>query len=149
MCSSTARRSALGHAEEHLAAIDPARAPLWVVHVGDVDLSIGQGVAHHRLAMARSDPRAAGRAVPLLRHAVDQLGPDYTRARALLLPDLAGAHALAGDSDIAVSVGHQAVDAVTAVHSPRAHDRLHAVLAPLHTSPGVAELRDRLTTTAT
>jgi hypothetical protein len=38
------------------------------------------------------------------------------------------------------------------VHSPRAYDRLHrlrTVLEPLHTSPGVTELRDRLTTTAT
>jgi hypothetical protein len=74
-------------------------------------------------------------------------GPDYARSRALYLPELAGAHALAGDSDTAVSVGHQAIDAVTAVHSPRAYDRLHVlrtVLEPLHTSPGVAELRERL-----
>ncbi len=45
----------------------------------------------------------------------------------------------------------QAVDAVTALHSPRAFDRLRVLntaLEPLHTSAGVAELRDRLTTTA-
>jgi hypothetical protein len=44
------------------------------------------------------------------------------------------------------------VDAVTAVRFPRTHDQLHrlrTVLEPCHTSPGVAELRDRLTTTAT
>ena len=140
---------ALGQAEEHCAAIDPARTPRWVAHVGDAFLSAYRGAAQYTLAMVGSDPRAAGRAVPLLRHAVDQLGPGRDRGRALRLPDLAGAHALAGDPDIAVSVGHQAVDAVTAVHSPRAYDKLHAlhtVLAPLHTSPGVAELRDRLTT---
>lgn len=54
------------------------------------------------------------------------------------LPDLAGSHAIAGDSDTAVTIGHQAVDAVTAVSSPRAYHglrKLHAVLGPLHTSP--------------
>lgn len=36
-------------------------------------------------------------------------------------------------------------------HSPRAYDRLHALhtaLQPLHTSPGIAELRERLSATA-
>jgi hypothetical protein len=40
---------------------------------------------------------------------------------------------------------------VTAVYSPRAYGGLqvlHTVLGPLHTSPGVAELRERLTATA-
>lgn len=83
---------------------------------------------------------------------MNRYGPDYARSRALCLPDLAGAYALAGDLDTAVSVGHQAVDVVTSVHSPRAYGRLHrlhTVLEPLRTSPGVAELRDRLTATAT
>jgi hypothetical protein len=82
---------------------------------------------------------------------VDGLGPGYARSRALYLPDLAGAHALAGDTDTAVSVGHQAVDAVTALHSPRPYDRLRVLntrLQPLRTSPGVAELRERLSATA-
>lgn len=67
------------------------------------------------------------------------------------LTKLAGVHALTGDADTAVTIGHQAIDAVTAVSSPRAYDRLHTlhtVLEPLHTSPGVADLRDRLSTTA-
>jgi hypothetical protein len=101
--------------------------------------------------MANGDPSAAGRAVPLLRHAVDSFGPDYARPRALYLTDLVGAHALAGDTDTAVTLGHQAVDAVTTVSSPRAYDRLRVLntaLEPLHTSAGVADLRNRLTTTA-
>ncbi len=129
----------------------PATTPPLVAHVGDAAISGYQGVAHYELASTERDPRAAGRAVPLLRHAVDHLGPDYARPRALYLPDLAGAHAIAGDTDTAVSIGHQAVDAVTAVHSSRAYDRLrvlNTVLEPLHTSTGVAELRDRLVTTA-
>ncbi|MGH3936060.1 MAG: hypothetical protein ACRDS1_13980 [Pseudonocardiaceae bacterium] len=140
---------ALGQATERFSSIDPATTPPLVAHVGDAVFSGKQGIAHYTLAMAGGDPGAAGRAVPLLRHAVDHLGPDYARIRAIWLPDLAGAHALAGDTDTAVSVGHQAVDAVTALHSPRAYDQLrvlNTVLEPLHTSTGVAELRDRLGT---
>ncbi len=94
--------------------------------------------------------RAAGRAVPLLRHAVDHFGPDYGRLHASSLTKLAVVHAIAGDTDTAVTLGHQALDAVTALHSPLAYDRLHVlntVLEPRHTSAGVAELRERLTTT--
>ncbi|MDQ3760702.1 MAG: hypothetical protein M3460_03125 [Actinomycetota bacterium] len=82
--------------------------------------------------------------------AVDHFGPDYARLRASSLAKLAGAHAIAGDIDAAVTIGHQAVDAVTALHSPRTYDRLrvlNTVLEPQHTSTGVAELRARLTTT--
>lgn len=142
---------ALGQADEHFAAIDPAILPPWGGHVSEVGMSGFHGVAHYTLALASRDTRVAGRAVPLLLHGVDNFGPAYARLRALYLPDLAGAHALAGDLDTAVSVGHQAIDAVAAVSSPRAYERLrtlHTVLEPLHASPGVAELRDRLATTA-
>ncbi len=140
---------ALGQAEEHFSAIDPATRPSWGASHDEISLAAKQGGAHYTLARARRDPRAASRAVPLLRHAVDSLGPDYARPRALFLTHLVGAHAIAGDIDTAVSVGHQAVDAVMSVSSPRAYDRLgvlDTVLAPLHTSAGVAELRDRLAT---
>lgn len=63
------------------------------------------------------------------------------------LPDLTGAHALAGDVGTAVAVGHQAVDTVTGISSRRTYDRprvLNGVLEPMHTSPGIAELRERL-----
>jgi hypothetical protein len=82
---------------------------------------------------------------------VNHFGPDYAKTRARYLPDLAGAQALAGDADIAVSVGHQAIEEITALSAPRLLDRLrilHTVLEPLHTSPGVAELRHRLATVA-
>jgi hypothetical protein len=133
------------------ASIDPATTPPLVAHVGDAYIAAQQGVIHYTLAMASGDPSAAERAVPLLRHAVDHLGPDYARPRALYLPDLAGAHPIAGDTDTAITLGHQAVDAVTTVSSPRAYDRLRVLntaLEPLHTSAGVAELHNRLTTTA-
>jgi transcriptional regulator with XRE-family HTH domain len=140
---------ALGQGIEHFSAIDPANRPPWGAFLGEAHLAGFQGGVHYELALAEHDPLAAERAVPLLRHAVDHLGPEYARPRALDLPALAGAHALAGDIDTAVTVGHQAVDAVTAVSSPRAHDRLRVldtVLAPLHDSAGVAELRGHLAT---
>ena len=83
---------------------------------------------------------------------MDRLGPNYARPRARLLINLAGAHAIAGDADTAVTIGHQALDAVTAVQSPRTYDHLRVLntaLEPLHTSTGVAELRDRLSATLT
>lgn len=55
--------------------------------------------------------------MPLLGQAVDGFDTSYARTRALYLSRLAEAHALAGDIDTAVSVGHHAVDAVTALSS--------------------------------
>jgi hypothetical protein len=143
---------ALHQAGEQFASIDHQTRPPWGAHLDDAGLAAWQGGVHYALARPERDPIAASRAVALLHYCVHRYGPDHAASRALHLPDLAGAHALAGDTDTAVSVGHQAVDAVTTVHSPRAYGRLHQLhtaLEPLHTSPGVAELRDRLTTTAT
>ncbi|MGH3898552.1 MAG: helix-turn-helix domain-containing protein [Pseudonocardiaceae bacterium] len=142
---------ALGQAAEHFSGIDPAHNP-WANFLDDTMLTSYQGDAHYGLALVSRDPQAASRAVPLLRHTVNEFGDDYARPRALDLTSLAGAHAIAGDTDTAVRVGHQAVDAVTALSSPRTYDRLrilNAALEPLHTSAGVAELRDRLSATAT
>ncbi|MGH3771871.1 MAG: helix-turn-helix domain-containing protein, partial [Pseudonocardiaceae bacterium] len=147
----TACDQALGQAVAQFSRIDPLTRPSWGTQLSDAVISASQGAAYYELALTGRDPRAAGRAVPLLRHAVDGLGPDYARPRALYLSDLAGAHALAGDVDTAVTLGHQAIDAVTGLHSPRAYDRLRVLdtaLEPLHTSAGVAELRDRLSSAA-
>ncbi|MGH4008135.1 MAG: helix-turn-helix domain-containing protein [Pseudonocardiaceae bacterium] len=147
----TACDRALGQAEEHFSSIDPATRPPWGTFHDEVNLASYRGEALYTLALVGHDTQAAGKAVPLLRHAVDHFGPDYARLRALDLTNLAGAHAIAGDVDTAVTIGHQAIDAVTAVSSPRAHNQLrllNTVLEPLHTSTGVAELRDRLSTTA-
>ncbi|MGH3798518.1 MAG: hypothetical protein ACRDSP_27075, partial [Pseudonocardiaceae bacterium] len=141
----------LGRVEEHFTAIDRTTAPLWGGCLDNTGLAAYQGRAHYELTLTSRDSTAAERAVPLLRKAVDGFGVGYAKSSALNLPDLAGAHALAGDVDTAVTVGHDAVDAVIAVYSPRAYDRLrllHSVLEPMHTSPGVAELRNRLVATA-
>ncbi|MBV9012818.1 MAG: helix-turn-helix transcriptional regulator, partial [Pseudonocardiales bacterium] len=142
---------ALGQALEHFSAIEAATAPPWTSYLAHTGISGAQGSACYLLALQGQQPRTASRAVPLLRSAVDGFGPDYASLRAFYLPDLAGAHALAGDIDTAVSVGHQAIDAVTALHSPDSYGQLRALntaLQPLHTSPGVAELRSRLAATA-
>ncbi|MGH3869781.1 MAG: hypothetical protein ACRDQ4_27510, partial [Pseudonocardiaceae bacterium] len=145
---------ALGQLVEQFSSIDPATRPSWNrwgSWLSEAHFAAFQGSAHYELALTGRDPRAAGRAVPLLHRAVDGVGPDYARPRALYLSDLAGAHAIAGDIDTGVTLGHQAIDAVTALHSPRAYDRLRVLntaLEPLHTSAGVAELRDRLASTA-
>ena len=142
---------ALGRAIDHFSVIDPVTRPPWDASLDDARLAALQGHAHYTLAVTSRDARAAGRAVPLLRQALDGFGPSFSRSRALRLSDLAGAHALAGDTDAAVVLGHQAIDAVTALRSPLAYDGLgvlHTALEPLHTNPGVAELRERLRVTA-
>jgi hypothetical protein len=143
---------ALGQMAEHLGGSDPASNESWSAPLAnEIYLAAFQGNAHYTLALTDRDPHAASRAVPLLRHAVDHYGPEHARPRGQYLPDLVGAHALAGDVDTAVTVGHQAVDAVSVLSSPRAYDRLRVldtVLEPLHTSPGVPDLRDRITAIA-
>jgi len=138
---------ALGTAVEQFTNIDPATRPPWGMFLDETGLAALQGAAHYRLAAAERDSLSAGRSVPLLHQAVDRLGPSYARRRADHLVDLTGAHALAGDTDTAVTLGHQAIDTVTGLSSPRLNDKLstlNTVLEPLQTSPGVAELRDRL-----
>lgn len=135
---------------DHFAAIDPATAPAWVAWLDAAGPAPHyQGRAYYDLARSGGGRHAAELAVPVLRHSVDHFGPSYGRLRAASLSDLAGAHALAGDIDTAVAVGHEAVDAIVAVHSPRTRGQLRSlseVLEPMNASPGVAELRERLVT---
>jgi hypothetical protein len=139
---------ALGQAVDRFGATSPAGAPApWVVSMDGTELTAHQGHAYYQLALSSQDRHAAARAVPLLREFVDNLPPEHIRTRTLNLADLAGAHALAGDIDTAVTVGHQAADAIISLSSPRSYNRLrtlNTVLEPLHTSPDVAELRNRL-----
>ncbi|MGH3938108.1 MAG: helix-turn-helix domain-containing protein [Pseudonocardiaceae bacterium] len=146
---------ACSQATEHFSGIDPAASPPWTAYFSELSNPGcgGQGSAYYELARLGRDPVAADRAVLLLREGGgDRYGPSYARFRARYLPDLSGAHALAGDVGTAVTVGHQAVELVSALpSSSKERDRLRIlnnVLEPLHTSPGVAELRDRLSITA-
>ncbi|MGH3930479.1 MAG: helix-turn-helix domain-containing protein [Pseudonocardiaceae bacterium] len=147
---------ACGQATEHFSNIDPAAAPPWTAYLSETGGSGegGQGSAYYELARPGRDPVAAGRAVSLLSQTVERLGPGYARLQARYLPDLAGSHALAGDVGTAVTLGHQAIELISTLSSsPSSWEGerlriLNTVLEPLLTSPGVAELRDRLTMTA-
>lgn len=141
---------AQGDAQAALTEIVPDDLPPWTAYVHRVGVAGGQGAAHGTLAFIRHDQRAADRAVPLLRQAIGRYDAGHRRLQAVYLPTLSGAHAIAGDLDTALDVGHEAVDAVTALSSPRARDRLrvlHGTLEPMQHSPGVSELRKRLAST--
>ncbi|MGH3798513.1 MAG: hypothetical protein ACRDSP_27050, partial [Pseudonocardiaceae bacterium] len=139
---------ALGQVSDRFEAIDQNNLSPWGrCFVGETHLASCQGSVHHSLALATGDQKTADRSVALLRSAVQGFGPEYARVRASDLVDLAGAHAIAGDTDTVVTVGHQALEAVEVVHSPRTRDKLRSlstVLEPMNASPGVAELRERL-----
>ncbi len=142
----TACQRALGDAQEAFTRIDPADTTPWACFDSPVRFTTWKGHAYYELARHSSDPRLRDQAVTLLAQTLDNLRP---MTRALYLPDLVGAHALAGDIDTAVALGHQAIDTITAMSSRRNYARLgvlHGVLEPMRASPGVADLRDRLAT---
>jgi transcriptional regulator with XRE-family HTH domain len=138
-------RRALGDAEDSFGRIDPADTTPWACVDGEVKITTWQGHAYYELGRATGNRRCIDKAVTLLRRAVDNPRP---MSRALYLPDLTGAHALAGDVDTAVALGHQAVDTVAAMSSRRLGTRLqvlNAILDPLGDRSDVVELRERLT----
>lgn len=90
---------ALGHAEEHCTAIDPATTPPSGGHVGEAALSGFRGIAGYTLSLTNRDASTATRAAPLLRRAVDGFGPGYARFRGTALPDLAGDARRASSAD--------------------------------------------------
>lgn len=137
----------IGQAIEHFAEADPAKAAPWVAYVSAAELAAQQGHAQYTLALATTDVTYAARAVPLLQQAVHGFGPAYARSRAVNLAGLAGARALTGNLDAAVYTGHQAVEEITALASPRAYDRLRTldtVLRPHSTDATVSEVRSRI-----
>lgn len=142
---------ALGQVVERFGVADPDTAAPWAAAIDPSALEGWQGWARYELAAVTRDPRIASQAVPLLRHVISHFPASHARTRALNMTELTGAHALAGDADTAVSVGHQAIDAGMGLSSQRIRiglRALHGVLEPMHTSAGVAELRERLAATA-
>jgi hypothetical protein len=80
---------------------------------------------------------------------VDHIDPATTDSLSHQWPVFTRGGPLEHKTAVLGMVEHQAVDAVAAVSSPRAHDRLRVldtVLAPLHDNAGVAELRGHLAT---
>ncbi len=137
---------ALGQAEEQFVLTDPAKAAPCAALITVAELTGLQGHIHYTLAQTAAAKHAV-QAVPLLQGGVEGFGVVYARSRAIQLPGLAGAHALTGDLDTAVRIGHCAVEEITALASPRAYDRLRTldtVLQPYGTDPAVGEMRDRI-----
>jgi len=140
---------ALGKVAEQFRVADPQSASPWAAAIDASALEGWQGWTRYELAATTRDPRIAGKAVPQLRHVISHFPAGHPRTRALNLSNLCGAHAIAGDVDTAVSVGHQALDAAQGLSSRRVltgFRTLHGMFAPMRSSPGVSELRDRLAT---
>jgi len=138
---------AIGQAIKHFTEADPANAAPWVAYVSAAELAAKQGSARYRLALATSDPNHAARAIPLMQQAVHGYGPTYAVPRAINVAGLAGVYALTGDLEAAVHTGHQAVEEITALASPRAYDRLRTldtVLQPHGTDAVVIEVRHQI-----
>lgn len=138
---------ALDRSVELLTAAEPAVAGPWNAHVGSAQLAARRGRAHFDLAVASGNPQHAARAMPLLEEAVRGFGPGYARSRAIFLPGLVGARAIAGDLDAAVHLGGQAVTEITALASQRALAGLRTldtVLRRHDAQAPVAELREQI-----
>ncbi|HWR48392.1 MAG TPA: helix-turn-helix domain-containing protein [Pseudonocardiaceae bacterium] len=142
---------ALGQAVERISTIDAATTPPWSAHIRETGASGLRGVARYTLALTNAEPNAAGLAVSLLRQAVDTASAPATPGSGrCTCPTLPGPRVGRGHRyrrhrrSPGCRRGHGAA-------LPRAYDRLRVLntaLEPLHTSPGVAELRERLVTTA-
>src|SRR6185312_3342737 len=98
------------------------------------------------LLLSRTDPVHAPKAIERLRAAAEGFGLDYARSHGMNLASLANAYFRAGEAESAVSVGHDAVTAIAALSSRRAHARLRdlAVAAEPHVAMAdAAELSKR------
>jgi hypothetical protein len=137
---------ALGRAEQHFSAVDPATALPWAAHIDIAEFTAQQGHAWYLLSATQ--PEAASRAVPLLTAATGGYGSDYARSRAVNLAGLAGSHARAGDTNTAVSVGRHALEEISRTSSRRAYQRLRLLDECLagHQTADVADLRHDIQT---
>lgn len=141
---------ALDAMAERFRVVEPEVTTPWDAAIHSSAREGWLGWDRYDLAVSTRDPQIARKAVPQLRYVIKHFPPGHPRSHTILLTDLAGAHAIAGDADTAVTVGHQAIDAGRGLASQRVltgFHKLSGVLTPLHDSSGVAELRERLLTT--
>lgn len=138
---------AAGQAIDHFTRADPAEAAPWVAYVNATEVAAMQGSARYRLALATGDATHAASAIPFMQQAVQGYGPDCALPRAINVTGLAGAYARTGDLEAAVHTGHQAVEEITALASPRAYDRLRildTVLQPHNGDAAVSDVRHQI-----
>lgn len=128
----------LGHAEEHFANTASEEIPPWLEHFDRAELTGLRGHAFH--VLADHAPSAALGSQPLLREAIDARGPQYPRGRTLNLIALSATYFQLGqDIDEGVAIGHQALDGIATLTSPRALARLGSLLS---TTAAYADIDD-------
>jgi transcriptional regulator with XRE-family HTH domain len=148
-------RRALDLAHQRYADADPATAAPWATHVGPAEIAAQHGHALYLLSEAVAGTNravaetAAAEAIDHLRTAIDGYGIDYARSAAVNLPSLASCLLRVGDIPAAVTAGHQAVTAITALSSRRPLarlDRLADTARFLAHHQDVKDLRHRIAT---
>ncbi|RAS59528.1 transcriptional regulator with XRE-family HTH domain [Lentzea atacamensis] len=144
---------ALDMAHQRYADADPTTAAPWATHVGPAEIAAQHGHALFLLSEAVAGTNraaaetAAAKAIGHLRSAIDGYGGDYARSAAVNLPGLASCLLRVGDIPAAVTAGHQAVTAITALSSRRPLARLHRLAdtaLQLSHHQDVADLRRRI-----
>ena len=140
--------AAVGRAEDHFAAADPANeTPGMVAFYSSAQLAGDSGHALWPLALRGQHVHTAA---DRLRRAADSYPVGYARSRTLGLTRLASLTFAQGDPAEAVGVATDALDGTGSVQSHRVADNLIALrrVARRHRGvPGVAPLRQRITRT--
>lgn len=113
----------LGRAKEEFAESEEGAPPDWARFFTEIDVSAMVGSAHIDLAL-RNGGRHIEIAISALIDAVGGYGPEMARSRSLCLIMLAIGHLLDGDSDQALSVATEAIQAAETLKSVRTRDRL-------------------------
>jgi tetratricopeptide (TPR) repeat protein len=113
----------LERAKEEFSESEESTPPDWARFFTEIDVSAMVGSAHTDLAL-RSGGWHIKAAISALIDAVGRYGPEMARSRSLCLIMLAIGHLLDGDSDQALSVGLEAIDAAETLKSVRTRDRL-------------------------
>ncbi|MGH9214121.1 MAG: hypothetical protein ACRD2C_26145 [Acidimicrobiales bacterium] len=148
----TAAETAVGTADEWLAQTVPGECDdrPWVAHYSQAHHWGDTGVAWERLAVSGHGPQAVANADGRYRGAADGHGTDAARSHVLTLVSLARLNTVAGDLDVGVAVGHQALDASEQVRSARVREDLvglYEATAAHATRGDVGDLRDQIATT--
>jgi transcriptional regulator with XRE-family HTH domain len=138
-------QAAVGRAEEHFAAADPANeSPTMAAFFTPAELADQTGGAQWQVALGG---HAVADTAHRLRTAADTLPRDRVAARVWCLAGLSTLQFVQGDPAEAVAVANTCLDLVGTVHSRRVTDRLTTLRTATtqhRQVPGVPDLRHRL-----
>jgi hypothetical protein len=138
----------LAAAEGRFAASGGEAVPGWMAFFTATDLTSLVGVVYTELAQ-QVDPRYADLAVPRLTAAVEGFGPDMARSRAFSLMSLATCHLIGDRVELAVAVGHEALNLCSRLVSARTVERLRPLRNEAErrrSHPAARELAERIRT---